>query len=355
MKKGVDLIERLALAFGPTSCEGEVVSVIKEELEGLPVELFEDRMGNLTAHLKGPEGAPRIMLSAHTDEVGLMISEIEEEGFLRFDKLGGINNSVLVGRSVILGDETRRIPGVIAARGIHVQGADERKRETDFKDMYIDIGTNSREETETLLERGDFGVFDTPFVLMGEQGEYLACKALDDRLGCALLIEVLRELAECQLPLDLWFSFTVREEIGRSGAGVTANRIRPDVAIVLETTAIADLPEVEKARRVAKVGGGGVISLVDRSTIYDRALVDFALSVAQREGIDVQVKQYVSGGNDAARIQPTNTGVRCLALSAATRYLHAPVSLAAVHDYEAMKALLVAILNQWEKGGELHA
>lgn len=348
MLKGIELIKKLALAFGPTSCEGEVADLIEAELADSGAALSRDRMGNLVAHLKGAEGAPRVMLSAHTDEVGFMITEIEDDGYLRFATLGGIDAAVLCGRRVSLGDETRRVSGVIAARGIHVQSADERKKLPKIEDLYIDIGTNSREETEKLLSRGDFGTFDTPFLTLGKNNTLMACKALDDRLGCAVLIEVLRAVADQKLPLDLWFCFTAHEEIGKSGAEVTANRIKPDAAIVIETTAIADLAEVEPAFRVAEVGGGGVLSLLDRSTIYDRTLVDFALATAKKKDIPVQVKRYVSGGNDAGHIHKSGVGVRCLALSAPTRYLHAPVSLASAHDFEAMKALVIAILTEKE-------
>ena len=349
MKYGVELIERLALCFGPTSCEGEVEVAIREELQDCGAELFTDRMGNLTAHLKGPKGAPRIMLSAHMDEVGFMITEIEEDGTLRVGKLGGFDDAVLAGRLLWLGDETKRIPGVIAAKGIHQMTAKERKKLPDIEDLYVDIGSNSREETEALLSRGDFATFDTPFSRFGKDGAYMRCKALDDRLGCAVLIEVLRAVKDKQLPLDLWFCFTVREEIGRSGAKVTANRIAPDAAIILETTAIADVADVEPARRVADVGSGGVLSLLDRSTIYDRDLIDFALNTGKRYEIPVQIKRYVSGGNDAAHIQRSGVGVRCLALSAPTRYLHAPVSVASVKDFESMIALLVAMLGDWKE------
>lgn len=346
MRKGIELIAHLCSSFGPTSCEGAVADAIEKELESLPIECERDRMGNLVAHVKGAEGAPRVMLSAHMDEVGFMITEIDENGFLRFDTLGGIDPCVLCGRMVLIGDEERRIPGVIAAKGIHLQDKEERKKLPTADELYIDIGARDRADAEALVSLGDFGVFDTPFAVFGEENGYLRGKALDDRVGCALLVEVAREVARAALPLDLYICFTVREEIGRSGATVTANRISPDVAIVLETTAIADLAEVKESRRVASVGEGGVLSLVDRSTIYDRALVDMALDVAKRQDIAVQVKRYVSGGNDAAHIQKSGVGVRCLALSLPTRYLHAPVSVAAYRDYESMRALVLAMLME---------
>ena len=349
MKSGVALIEKLALCFGPSSCEAEVEQAIREELQGCGAILSTDRMGNLNAHLPGPENAPRIMISAHMDEVGFMITEIEKEGYLRVDRVGGYDHAVLTGRMLTLGNEEKRIPGVIAAKGIHQMTAKERRELPELKDLYVDIGTKDREETEKVLERGDFAVFDTPFCRFGKDGAYIKCKALDDRLGCAVLIEVLRAVEQLALPLDLWFCFTVREEIGRSGALVTANRIRPDFGIVLETTAIADVADVEPSRRVATVGEGGVLSLMDRSTVYDRGLIEFALQTGAKNAIPVQVKRYVSGGNDAAHVQRSGSGVRCMALSAPTRYLHAPVSVAAVKDYESMIGLLTRMLTDWKE------
>ncbi len=341
----VKLIEKLSLAFGPSGCEGEVAVRIREVLSDLPIEWTEDRMGNLVAHLKGPEGAPRVMLSAHMDEVGFMITEIEEKGFLRFSNLGGIDPLVLCGRAVLIGNEEKRVLGVISAKGIHFQDAEERKRIPTAEDLYIDIGVTSREEAEQWVARGDFGTFDTAFLTFGKDKAYMSGKALDDRAGCAVLIEVLRAVADKLLPVDLYFAFTVREEIGISGATVVANRIAPDIAVVVEATAMADLPNVAAAKRVADMGKGGVLSLLDRGTIYDRDLIDKALSIGKEKGIPVQVKRYVSGGNDAAHIQRTGKGVRCLALSLPTRYLHAPVTVAKISDAEAMVALLTGLLE----------
>ena len=346
--QGVELIKRLCACFGPTSLECEVADAVREELSALNITPIEDRMGNLLYHLEGPQGAPRVMLAAHMDEVGFMVTEIEEEGFIRFDNVGGIDRRVLCGRQITLSDGTRRVPGVIAAKGIHMQDAEERKKTPTSDELYIDIGADSREAAERLVSPGDLGVFDTECRTFGKNGAYLCGKALDDRAGCALLIEILRAVADERLPLDLWFAFTVREEIGKSGAGVAANRIAPDFAVILETTAIGDRPDSAAHKRVAAVGEGGVLSLLDRGTIYDRAMVERALAVAAEQNIPVQIKKYVSGGNDAARIQRSGSGVRCMALSAPTRYLHAPVSVMAVRDYEAMRALVCAMLKNWK-------
>lgn len=351
MLTGVELIEKLCLAFGPTGCEEPVANIIRGELKTTRAEVSTDRMGNVVAHLPGPAGAPRVMLSAHMDEVGFMITDIEEKGFLRFACLGGIDPRVLAGRFVTVGDGQKAVPGIIAALGIHFQKREDRKKVPEIKDLFMDIGVDSREAAEALVEIGDFATFDTPFARFGKDGGWLSGKALDDRAGCAVLLEVLRALEKSTPCLDLYFCFTVREEIGLSGASVTANRIAPDFSVVIETTAIADLPGVPAARRVADVGQGGVLSLMDNGTVYDRDLVQFALETGREKGIPVQVKRYVSGGNDAKHIQRSGAGVRCLALSAPTRYLHAPVSVAALSDIVAIRDLLIAMLTEEKKEG----
>ncbi len=352
MKELTALLKRLSVAFGPSGCEGEVASMIREELKGLPIDLQTDRVGNLTAHVAGKKNAPRVMLSAHMDEVGVMITDIEENGFLRFGTVGGIDASVMVGRAVRLLGKSGLVYGVICAKGIHFQSAEERERIPLFDEMYIDIGVDNAEEAKKYIARGDYGVFDTDFLPLGRNGAYLSGKAIDDRVGCAILIALLhRVAAQAPLAVDLYCTFTVREEIGISGATNAANRIAPHFAVVLEATAMADLPHVPPARRVADMGKGGVLSIADRATIYDRDLVRLALSVAEKKDIPVQVKRFVSGGNDAGGIQRSGVGVRCLALSAPTRYLHAPVSVVCESDIEAMLALLLALLPEFAKEG----
>ena len=178
----------------------------------------------------------------------------------------------------------------------------------------------------------------------------LKAKALDDRMGCAAMLEVMESLFNDRpkADLDVYFCFTVREEIGLSGATVAANTISPDFAIVLETTAIADIADADPASRVADIGGGGALSLMDRATIYDRDFVKFLLDTAKSHNIKAQVKRYVSGGNDAGNIHKTGTGVRVAALSVPTRYLHSPACVVDVADYESMLALIPEMLKNWK-------
>lgn len=343
----IELLRDLCQAFGPSGCEDAVRERILEEGKKYCSDYTVDRMGNLVFHFSAEKaGHKKLMMAAHMDEVGFMVNRITDEGYLKFTLLGGIDERVLCGRNVKLGDEKGQTDGVIASKAIHHQTAEERKKITPVEDMVIDIGAVDKAEAERRVPIGSFGTFDGDFCLLGGEKPYLKSKALDDRLGCAVMLLVMEKISRGMIAptCEADFCFTVREELGLSGAQVTARRLCPDYAIVLETTAIADIPGTDPSLRVADTGAGGVLSLVDRSTIYDRTFVDFALSIAKKDGIPVQIKRFVSGGNDAGHIQRTGNGVKCLALSAPTRYLHSPACMAAFADYEAMEALVGAIL-----------
>ena len=352
LSEDMALVRELSLLFGPTGAEGGVADVIEGKISGICDSYVRDVMGNLLCLIrcgdKSAEERTKVMLSAHMDEVGVMITEICEDGLLRFGTVGGINVSVLEGRKMTLVGKKGKINGLVASKAIHHIKASDRDKANKIDKLYIDIGAKNREDAEEYISVGDLGTFDSEFYLFGENDEFVKSKALDDRMGCAALIEVMRSVYTNRpmSDLDLYFCFTVREEIGLSGAKVAASKICPDLAIVLETTAIADLPEVDAARRVADVGKGGVLSIADRSTIYDRRFVEFALELGKEKNIPVQLKRYVSGGNDAGSIHKTGIGVRCLALSVPTRYLHSPSCVASVDDYRSVRDLVEAMIRQ---------
>lgn len=345
LPKDIERLRALSLLFGPSGFEGDVADLIEEQIKNICDSFVRDRMGNIIALIRtgdvDAEDRERIMVSAHMDEVGFMITEICDDGLLRFDTVGGINVSVLEGRCVTVGDERGFVDGLVASKAIHHIERADRSKPNKIDKLYIDIGASDKEEAEKYVSVGSFGTFRSEFYLFGEKDEYMKGKALDDRMGCEALLEVM-ESVYADRPKgdkDIYFCFTVREEIGLSGAKVAANKIKPHIAIVLESTAIADLPDVDAARRVADVGGGGALSIADRSTIYDRELIDKALHLGKEKGIAVQVKRYVSGGNDAGSIHKTGEGVRALALSVPTRYLHSPSCVCAVSDFRAVRAL----------------
>lgn len=348
---GVELIRELSLAFGPTGCEDEVRELIRPRAEAVADKVSVDRMGDLIAKMSfgnpDAENRKKIMISAHMDEVGFMISDIREDGMLSFGCVGGIDPSVLAGRKVFVKGGDALIRGVICSKAIHHKSPEEREKPLAAKKLSIDIGAEKKGVAEDKLEIGDFATFDSEFYTFGKNGRTLKCKALDDRMGCAAMLEIMERLKADSpaIDADVYFCFTVREEIGFSGAECVANVIRPDFAIILETTAIGDLPETEACRRVADVGKGGVISVADRSTIYQREVVDFALELAKEKSIPAQIKRYVSGGNDAGHIHKSTEGVKVLAISVPTRYLHSPACVASLDDYESVRDLCEQIIR----------
>lgn len=351
---GLNLIRELSLAFGPSGCEDAVRDIIIEQIKGDCDAYTVDKAGNLIAVIRGRgldynrENPRRIMLSAHMDEVGFMIRDITEEGYLKFGLVGGMDPRVLCGRHVIVGDK-QKLHGVIASKAIHLQSAEERTKATPVKSMYIDIGAKDREEAKKYVSVGDYATFDSDFVTFGKDGCMMKGKALDDRVGCALLIEIMRNLHRepCNLPFDVCFAFTCCEEVGISGANVAAFGIKPDTAIILEATAVNDLPGAGR-NAVSKQGEGGTLTLADRGTIYDMGFIDFARQTAEQKGLKCQIKQTVTGGTDAAHIQRALTGVRVLGLSLPTRYIHSASNVARFEDFEQTRDLVVAMLRNWK-------
>ena len=347
----LELIEALCLEFGPSGCEDRVRELIRARAELSADSTSVDRLGNLICKMSFGEPRRRIMICAHMDEVGFMIDGIHSDGMLSFGCIGGISPSVMAGRKVFVGNEDKIISGVICSKAIHHKEKDERKKAVSPDKLFIDIGCTTKEEAEKLVSIGDVGTFDSEFVRFGKSGRTLKCKALDDRMGCAAMIEIMERFKK-QPPLidaEVFFCFTVREEIGYSGAGSAAEQVAPDIAIVLETTAICDLPNTDAHRRVAEVGGGGVVSVADRSTIYDRDIVDSTLALASAKGIKAQIKRYVSGGNDAGNIHKRLRGIKAVAISVPTRYLHSPACVATLDDFLSVRDLTAAMVEEHGK------
>ena len=344
-----ELIKRLCQAFGPTGCEDAVAELVRGEIADVCPDAFTDRMGNVIARMRfgntSVSSRMKIMVSAHMDEVGFMITEIKSNGYLGIDTVGGISESVLAGRRVSVLSKQGPINGVIASKAIHHKERKDRNKTTPIDKLYIDIGARDEDEAKQYVDVGDFATFESEFYEFGDG--FLKGKALDDRMGCAAMIEVMHRLYE-QPPthdVDVYFCFTVREEIGLSGAKAAAYRIRPNVAIVLETTAIADIADTPAEKKVADAGGGAAISVMDRATMYNRDLVNYALDLAKANGIKAQVKRYVSGGNDAGTIHKTADGIKTLAISVPTRYLHSPACVAKLEDYTSVGKLCEQIIR----------
>jgi len=328
----LNTLKELCALSGPTSFEGPVRDYLSRRASAAGAQVRVDPMGNLICLKRGAKPAPgRLMMCAHMDEVGLIVQRITDEGYLKFGCLGGIDRRVLIGKPVFLGEN--RVPGVIGLKAIHLTSAEERKRAPKLEELYIDIGTKDREEAEKLTHVGDFAVFTDDIVEFGDH--MLKAKAIDDRIGCAVMIELL----ERDLPMDVTFVFTVQEEAGTRGAFGAAFSVSPELALILEGTTAADTPITEPHRRVCGPGRGPVIPFMDGATVYDQGLFELLRDLAEENRIPWQTKQYLSGGTDAKAIQRTKSGVRVAALAAAVRYLHAPSSVASITDFDQIEAL----------------
>ena len=330
------LLRKLSEAFGVSGHEEPVRSLILQEIRNRVDECRVDAMGNLIARRKGPgSSALRVLAAAHMDEVGLMVTQIEDTGLLRFAKVGGIDDRVLPARAVLVGDG--RVPGVIGSKPVHLTEKGERDKVIDFKQLAIDIGASSKGEAERLVRRGDCAVFATDFLELASTGSWRAVrgKALDDRVGCALLIELLKE----KLPFELIAAFTVQEEVGLRGARVAAYAEDPDAAVVLECTAANEVPSRKDLSPSTRLGAGPAVTVMDNSFIADPRMVEHFLSVAARKGIPVQVKQPTIGGTDAGAIQRVRRGVPAITIAVPARYIHSPAAIMNGADFDHAMAL----------------
>lgn len=325
----LDELKTLCRLSGVSSREDQVRDYIRTQAQPWADSIRTDALGNLIVTKKGTKPAPGyLMLAAHMDEVGLMIDRIHEDGTLGFQFVGGVNRQVVIGKPVYIGE--KRILGVVGMKPIHLTTAKEREKVPKTDKLYIDIGTASKEESQALVDLGDVAVFQDDVREFGNG--MLKAKAIDDRVGCAVLLDLLRQ----KLPMDVTFVFTVQEEVGTRGALGAAFSVKPKIALIVEGTTAADLPGLEGGMRVCAPGKGPVVPYMDGGTIYDRGLFLLLRRLAEENGIPWQTKEYISGGTDGRAIQRSRSGVRVAGIAAAVRYLHAPSSVAAISDCEAL-------------------
>ncbi len=339
----IETLKMLCSLSGVSSHEDQVRDYIRRRVGPCADSVRTDALGNLIVFKRGtrPTGN-RLMLCAHMDEVGLMVKSITDEGYLKFGCVGGIDRRVLLGKRVAVGE--KGIPGVIGLKAIHLTTPEERKKTPKLIDLYLDIGAKDKAEAEAQVELGDVCTFVSDAVEFGDG--MLKAKAIDDRVGCAVLVKLLEE----DLPMDCTFAFTAMEEVGARGAFGAAFSVTPEAALVLEGTTAADTPALEPDRQVCWPGKGPVLSWMDGGTIYDRELFELLRGLAEKNGLPWQMKHYVSGGTDARSIQRTKAGVRVAGISAAVRYLHAPSSVCSISDAEQMLALARLFVGAMAEG-----
>ena len=325
------MLKELCLLNGVSGDEGAVREYIISKIDGF-CDWRVDNLGNIIAYKKGKKEAKhKIMLDAHTDEVGFIITSITESGFLKFSTVGGIDTASLINRYVVIGENVR---GVISSKPVHLISADERKHLPTVDSLYIDIGAANKAQAEEFVSLGDCGVICGEFL---ENADCFISKAIDDRAGCAVLIDLIRNYDE----YSFYASFSVQEEVGLRGAKVSTYAINPDFAIVLESTTAADIADAPPEKTVCALGGGPAISFMDKATVYDRALYNKALN----SGIKCQAKSMVAGGNNAGSVHTSREGVRTLAISLPTRYLHTASTVANKEDLTNMRKLAEYMLS----------
>jgi endoglucanase len=323
------LLKELSEARGVSGNESAVRQIILDAIKDTVDEHRVDALGNLIAFKKGTaRNRRKVMVAAHMDEIGLMIVLIEREGSLRFRPVGGIDDRVLLAKKVLIGDD--KVPGVIGSKPVHLLEPKQRQQVVRVAEMTIDIGASSKEEAERLVKVGDYATFDIAFAELGGGLRAVKGKAFDDRAGCAVLIELLKE----RYPFDLYAAFTVQEEVGLRGAKVAGYSIAPDVAFVLEGTVCDDMPKKKDVSPTTAVGLGPAITVMDRSVIADPRLVDLLARTATENGIPYQFKQPNMGSTDAGAIHLTQAGVPSAVVAVPSRYIHSPVTLLSLNDLD---------------------
>ena len=327
------ILKALSEAVGVSGDEGNVRAVVMDAIREHVDEVKVDAMGNVLVSKHGSgrsssEQRPlRVMLDAHMDEVGLMVAGHDSDGFLRVRAVGGIDARLLPGTLLHVGSD--HIPGVIGVKPVHLLKENEEQKISKIEDLVIDIGAGSKDEAKKLAPLGTYAAFTTPF---REMGPTVSGKAFDDRAGCAVLVELLQGE---RFSFDICAAFTVQEEVGLRGARVAAYTFNPDCAFALEGTIADDIPKDEKdVSPTTELGKGPAITVMDRSFIADRRLVRLLTDTARELSIPYQFKQPGIGGTDAGAIHLAHEGVPSVTVAVPCRYIHSPVALLNLKDFE---------------------
>lgn len=334
LEKG-GLLDKLCSLPGPSGFEGDVRELIKGEVAPYVDEIKVDRLGNIIVHKKGK--GKKVLIDAHMDEVGFIVTGLNEDGTLKFRALGGINEKIIPSKVVLIGKD--KIPGVIGGKPIHLQGKDEREKGLSYKDCCIDIGANSREEAKKYIKMGDYVVFDMEYDSFGEG--LIKGKAFDDRIGCLILMEILKE----NYDIDLYGTFNIQEEVGERGTFISALNVKADLGIALEGTICADMPTVPKHLSATEVGKGPAISIMDLTSIFDQDIARDIMAIGDEKNISYQRRKAIAGGNDAGAIHTVGEGAKIATISVPCRYIHSSVSVASKEDFKNAVLLLKEYLK----------
>jgi len=343
------LQQKLSSLIGVSGYEDDVRNFIIGEIEQkeLADRAWIDPLGNVLAIKEGEVGDNRILLDAHIDEIGFMISHIEKRGFLRFVPIGGWDKRILLGQSTILKSGSEEFfHGIIGSKPPHLTSAEERKKVLEISDMYIDIGLNSKEEVlKNNINIGTVGTLFSPFVEF--PNGMVRGKAFDDRTGCNVILQIMMLLKEkYHLKDTVLFNFAVQEEIGGQGALTGAYNLKPTKALAIENTTAADVPGINDSEIPAYLGKGPAITIADKSIISNPKINERLVKNAELDKIPYQFKKPRYGGTDAAKIQITRVGVPSSVVSVPCRYIHSPTSLLKLEDiYNTIRLIEAFLIN----------
>ncbi|MEB1807937.1 MAG: M42 family metallopeptidase [Bacillaceae bacterium] len=336
-----DLLKTMTSLHGPCGYEQPVTRWVKETVEELVDELHVDGLGNVTARKKGTAPGPKMIITAHMDEIGFIVKKIEENGLIRFEKLGGHDDRILLAQKVQLRTKTGLLTGVIGTISAHFAKFDDAQKVRNHRQLYIDIGASSKEAVEQLgVEIGNPITWAPSMEFLGnEQTGRIVGKGFDDRAGCAVIIQTLRELQDTDFAGEVVAIFTVQEEVGLRGAQVAARNVEADVAIALDTTAVSDTPE-ETMDQTLHLGRGTGVKVIDFSLIAHPVVKEKLLHLAKDKNIQFQHEVFPGIGTDGGAVSLANKGIPTGVLSIPSRYAHSPVEVIDLGDLEATKELL---------------
>lgn len=343
MDKTLKWLKQIAEIPGVSGFEQRVKQLMVEKIKA--DDIIQDKLGSVIFTKQGRAQSPKIMLAGHMDEIGFMVKHITPEGFLKFTTIGGWWEQVMLGQRVTVLTAKGDIPGVIGSKPPHILTPEERKKVVPKKEMYIDIGAQDEKEAREVLgvRPGDAVVPYSEFTAMANP-KFLMCKAWDNRIGCAIIADVLERLNKIEHPNTVYGVGTVQEEVGLRGAQTSANAINPDIAFAVDTCVAGDTPGVTADQATSKLGKGVAIAIYDASMIPHVALRDYVIDIAEQEKISYQLEFTEGGGTDAGKIHLHAVGVPSLVLSIPTRYIHSHNSIIHQDDYEAAVNLLLSVI-----------
>lgn len=338
----LERLSRLCELPGISGFEEKVASFIESQIEGKVDKSWKDSVGNLIALKKGNgKSQKRLMLLAHTDEVGLMTKKVNEDGTLSFTNIGGVDPRVLMGKKVLVGDDL--IPGVIGFEAIHTQERATLLTTPKMDKLRIYLGYSKREEAQNNHRLGDPVFFSTKYE---EVGDFAIAKAFDDRTGCEVLLRVLDDLQSFSLDYDVYFAWVVQEEVGLRGSGIAATQIKPDAALVFENTTAGDNPELPEYRWATSLGKGPVLTFAHNGLVLDKKIFETIVDTARTNSIEFQYKSRIAGGTDAARLARAMSGIPAGVISTPSRYIHSPVSIINTNDFLGVAKLASLLVKE---------